>query len=298
MRVTWNSMLDNMLAGMSGSAAAVQKYQTQLATGKRVNKPADDPGAVIRILALRSGIRRAEGYLSNIAQAQEWLTVTEVGLSQGAQVVALAKECAQRGASSVLTQDGRNAIAREVDELLSELLRLSNTRHGDRFVFAGARNTTAPFAFTGVPPSGWTYSGDETGLGWEVEPGAVVNVNTTGEAVFGGGDGAFAVLMRVRDNLRAGDVTALASEDLELLDRAHTRLLSAQADVGARSRGLEDGRNILVRLRQEYHALLAGYEDVDMAEAIMRLQIAETSYAAAQGATARMIRPTLVDLLR
>lgn len=298
MRVTWNSMLDNMLAGMSGAAGNVQKYQTQLATGKRVNKPSDDPAAVIRILALRSGIRRAEGYLTSMAQAQEWLTVTEAGLSRGAAIVAQAKECAQRGASDVLTQAGRDTIARELDELLSELLGVSNTRHVDRYVFAGARNNAAPFAFQGAPPTGYTYSGDETALGWEVEPGAVVNVNTIGGAVFGGADGAFAALIRVRDDLRAGDVPSLGQQDLELLDRAHERLLSAQADVGARARGLDASKDTLTRLRQEYHSLLSGYEDADMAEAIMRLQIAETSYAAAQGATARMIRPTLVDLLR
>lgn len=298
MRVTWNSMLDNMLAGMSGAAGNVQKYQTQLATGKRVNKPSDDPAAVIRILALRSGIRRTEGYLSNMAQAQEWLTVTEVGLSRGAAIVAQAKECVQRGASDVLTQAGRDMIARELDELISELLQVSNTRHVDRHVFGGARNTAPPFALQGDPPVGCAYSGDQTALAWEVEPGVVVNVNTTGEAVFGGDDGAFAVLIRVRDDLRAGNVPSLGLEDVQLLDRAHERLLSAQADVGARARGLDEGRDTLTRLRQEYHSLLSGYEDADMAEAIMRLQIAETSYAAAQGATARMIRPTLVDLLR
>lgn len=298
MRVTLNSMLDNMLAGMSGSAAAMHKYGTQLATGKRVNKPADDPGAVIRILALRSGIRQAEHYLSNMAQAQEWLTVTELGLGRGAGIVAQAKECAQRGASDVLTQDGREAIARELDGLLGELMNLSNTRHGDRYIFAGARNTTRPFAFTGEPAGGWSYSGDETALAWEVEPGVTVNVNTIGEAVFGGADGAFAALLRVRDDLRSGSVTRLSGQDLELLDAAHNRLLAARADLGARSRGLEESQSTLLRLRQEYHALLSGYEDTDMAEAIMRLQIAETSFAAAQGATARMIRPTLVDLLR
>jgi flagellar hook-associated protein 3 FlgL len=291
-------MLDNMMAGMSGSAAAIQKHQTQLATGKRVNRPVDDPGAVVRILSLRSGIRQAEQYLSNMAQAQEWLTVTELGLSRGAGIVAQAKECAQRGASTVLTQDGREAIARELDELLNELLNQANIRHGDRYVFAGTRNTARPYEYVGDPPASWTFSGDETGLAWEVEPGVVVNVSTMGESVFGGGDGAFAVLMRVRDNLRSGNVEALSTSDLVLLERAHSKLLAARADIGAHSRGLEESQSTLMRLRQEYTSLLSGYEDTDMAEAIMRLQIAETSYAAAQGAIARMVRPTLVDLLR
>src|SRR4030042_4796227 len=177
MRVTWGMMVDNLLAGMSGAASRIQRYQTQLATGRRVNQPSDDPIGVIRILALRSGIERAQTYLDNVAQAREWMTVSETALQRAGSVMAQAKECAQRGASGVLTADGRRAIALEVSGLIDELLAVANTSYLGRYVFAGTDNDAAPFALTGEPPTAWTFSGNAEELRWDLEPQTDMVVN-------------------------------------------------------------------------------------------------------------------------
>jgi flagellar hook-associated protein 3 FlgL len=291
-------MVDNLLAGMSGAASRIQRYQTQLATGKRVNQPSDDPIGVIRILALRSGIERAQTYLNNVAQAREWMTVSETALQGASSVLAQAQECAQRGATEVLTEDGRRAIAREVSGLIDELLAVANTNYLGRYVFAGTNNDTAPFALTGEPPTGWTFSGNAGELRWDIEPQTDMVVNSPGEAIFGGAEGPFAALIRLRDDLLAGNVAALTTDDLSLIDSAHTIVLNALGDLGANSRRLDQAGGRLEHLHQAFVESLSGYEDADMAEAIINLQLAESAYGAAQGVAARLVRPTLVDLLR
>lgn len=298
MRVTMGMMVENALAGMNGAAARMQRYQTELATGRRVNRPSDDPGAVTRILALRSGIARAKTYLANVAQAQEWMTATETALQRANEVLAQARDCAQRGASDVVTPEGKLALATEVSGLLEELLALSNSKHLGCYLFAGTANDARPFALTGDPPSGWDFTGNGSEIRWEIEPGADLAVNASGERVFDAANGPFAALIRLRDDLLAGDVESLAGNDLELIDHAQDLVLTALGELGASGRRLEQAKGGLEALRQAFIETLSSYEDSDTAEAVLRLQIAETSYAAAQGVAARLIRSTLVDLLR
>jgi flagellar hook-associated protein 3 FlgL len=295
MRVTWGMMLDNMLAGMSSSSATMIKYQNQLATGKRVLKPSDDPAGVVRILSLRATFDQVETYLSNIAQGQQWLAVTEVGLSRGADITAQALDCARRGASDVLSQTALDTIAAEVSELIDALVSTANSRHVDRYVFAGTSNRDVPFTLVGDPPSDYAYAGDTGQLAWEMEPGAVQRVNVDGESAFGP---AIRALIALRDRLLAGDTEAIATTEMARLDSAHSILLTAVTDVGAKVRRLDESEAGLAAVRHTVYDQLNIYESVDMAEAIMRLQMAEASYSAAQGATARIIRPTLVDLIR
>ena len=89
MRVTWGMMLDNMLSGMNLSSAAMIRYQNQLATGKRVQKPSDDPAGVVRILSLRATLDQVETHLSNITQGQQWLAVTEAALGRDYEITVL-----------------------------------------------------------------------------------------------------------------------------------------------------------------------------------------------------------------
>jgi flagellar hook-associated protein 3 FlgL len=288
-------MLNNMLAGMNSSAQTMIRHQNQLATGKRVQKPSDDPGGVVHILSLRTTLHQVEAHLSNIAQANEWLAISEASLSRAAGIVAQALECAQRGASDVLPQPARNAIAGEVSALLEALLTTANTRHVDRYLFAGTRNRQAPFELTGNPPGAYAFLGNANGLSWEIEPGVVQTVSTDGEAVFGP---AFTALIDLRDNLLAGNTTAISGTDVATLGLAHDRILAAVTDVGARVRRLDESHAGLTAVRHTVFDQLNRYESADMAEAIMRLQMAESAYSAAQGATARIIRSTLVDLIR
>ena len=295
MRITWGMMLNNMLAGMNGSARTMVKFQNQLATGKRVNKPSDDPRSVVRILSLRSTLGMANTHLSNIAQGKEWLTVTEMGLDRAAGIVARAKELATQGANDTLAQHARDAIAAEVSEMIEALLAAANTKHVDRYVFAGTDNRDQPFDLVGTPPTGHSFTGNTGVVSWQIEPGVVHQVNVAGDPLF---TPAFDALISLRDNLLANNPAAISGTDIQQLADAHNVLLTGQTDVGAKYNRLEESHGSLTLLRQTVFEQLNIYESVDMAEAIMRLQMAQSSYYAAQAATARVIRPTLVDLLQ
>jgi len=85
---------------------------------------------------------------------------------------------------------------------------------------------------------------------------------------------------------------------IKTLQDAQNHLLVKTAEIGGRQRRLE-----LLEARYEqdhlnYESMRSDAEDVDMAEVIMYLKMAEAVYQAALSAGARVIQPSLMDFLR
>jgi flagellar hook-associated protein 3 FlgL len=95
-------------------------------------------------------------------------------------------------------------------------------------------------------------------------------------------------------SLSASELTNM----IKPLQDAQNHLLTKTAVIGGRTRRLE-----LLESRYEqdainYQRMKSDAEDVDMAEVIMNLRIAESVLQSAMSAGARAIQPTLMDFLR
>ena len=96
------------------------------------------------------------------------------------------------------------------------------------------------------------------------------------------------------NNWPADEITKIISP----LQNGQTHLLTRTSEIGGRVRRLE-----LLEARYEqdqvnYRQMLSDAEDVDMAEVITNLRMAEAVMQAALSAGARIIQPTLMDFLR
>lgn len=78
MRITNKVMQNNSLRNVNNNKVLQDKLNTQIATGKKVDKPSDDPVVAIRSLRLRSDVSQIDQYLNkNIEDASSWLQLTE-----------------------------------------------------------------------------------------------------------------------------------------------------------------------------------------------------------------------------
>jgi len=132
----------------------------------------------------------------------------------------------------------------------------------------------------------------------------ITNTNENGETVV---RNIFNVLTDLYIGTNGDDSTATPTPPLSAseltkiikpLQDAQNHLLTKTAEVGGRVKRLE-----LLQARYEqdainYERMKSDAEDVDMAEVIMRLRIAESVMQAAMSAGARIIQPTLMDFLR
>lgn len=194
MRISSSQIFNRGLNAILDQQSAVSKSQLQVATGKRILTPADDPGGAKKILDLNETLELTRQYQSNAATATSRLASEDSVLDRVTNVLQRARELAIQGNNSTLTGTDRQAIAAELEERLGELLGLANTRDAnDEYLFAGFSTRTRPFATDGA--GNFIYNGDQGQRELQVGPSYRVADGDSGADVFQtilNGNGTFA----------------------------------------------------------------------------------------------------------
>mgnify|MGYP000848409906 CR=1 FL=1 len=315
MRVTNNTLTNNMLRHLNAGLSRLDRYQQQLASGKRVLKPSDDPAAVINILELRTSLMENNQLLKNVDTAASWLNSTDTVLASISSVLHRAKELTIYAATDTLSSDDRAAIQREMEQLFDNLLQLANSTHNGKYIFAGQKSTTEPFQRVSSDPAdpnyyrivyhGGTAAGDTSALKLEISANAVIDINIIQSRVNADGENEdqlftpiFSVLAQIISDLEQGDVNELGGKYLEALELALDEVLSSRAEVGAKLNRIELAEERLKDLEINLNKLLSNVQDIDVAEKIMDLKSEENAYRIALAVGVRIIQPTLVDFLK
>jgi flagellar hook-associated protein 3 FlgL len=184
MRVSTSQIYSIATLGISQAQNAVTKTQEQMATGKRVLSPADDPVAATTILQLNQELARTEQYKKNIDVADNSLNLEETNLQTVVDLVHRIREIAvSAGNTAVYTAADYDALAAEVDTRINELLNLQNTRNASgQYIFAGYQSGTKPFEGDGG--GNYAYKGDEGQLRLQASSSVSVAVSDSGKKLF------------------------------------------------------------------------------------------------------------------
>ena len=151
----------------------------QIASGKRINKPSDDPTGTSRAMAYKVSIATGEQYLGNIDGAMSAITSAESAMSSVNTALTRVKELAVQAASDGTSDSSREALASEVGQLRDHLLSLANTKVGSSYIFSGYRTDAAAFNATS-----YAYEGDAGSVYVGIGSGVRISQNVTGEAAF------------------------------------------------------------------------------------------------------------------
>ena len=103
MRITNNMLINNMLSNLSTNLNRMSKYQNQLATGKKISLPSDDPIVASRALKLRTDVSEIEQYKRNVDDATSWMEITETTLAQMGEVMHRVRELVVQGSNGTLS---------------------------------------------------------------------------------------------------------------------------------------------------------------------------------------------------
>lgn len=291
-RVTQHAIAQRSLRGLQGNLSQVGRLQDQLSSGKQILRPSDNPSGTSAAMQLRAETRTNQQWSRNADDGIGWLGTIQANLQENLGTVNRARDLVLQGLSTGSTSsESRAAMAAEVDQLREHLLGQANATYLGRPVFGGTTTTATAYDASGA------YTGDSAQVTRTVGQGVSVRVDLTGPEVFGpAGADLFATLSQISDHLR-NDPTAL-SGDLTQLDGVMGGMRTALGDVGARYNRLEAGQAAADNRVGELTNNLAEVESIDLPDTIMRLQLANTAYQAALGATARAVQPSLMDFLR
>ena len=146
MRVTNKLMADTVTGNLFKNIDQFLKTQNILSSGKRINKPSDDPIGMGKVLDYRKTICAIDQYDRNIAHGESWLDLTDSTLNAVGDSLIRAKELALSQANATANADTMKAVAEEVKNIYDHLLQLANTKLGNSYIFAGHKTDTPPFS--------------------------------------------------------------------------------------------------------------------------------------------------------
>ncbi len=137
MRITSSMMTNNILLSINKNRARMSTLEEQLATGKKIQKPSDDPIVAARALKFRTNVSEIKQYKTNTNDALSWLSVTEQAIKNTTDILKRVNELSVQASSDTLTFKNRqNAIA-EIEQLKEQIVNEGNVSYAGRHVFTG-----------------------------------------------------------------------------------------------------------------------------------------------------------------
>jgi flagellar hook-associated protein 3 len=187
LRVTPSIISHNANRNVQLRNTELARLQQQISSGLRISRPADDPFGFSEIGAYRQQLRALQAESSNIDQTQSQLSLSVTQLQDVSNIFVQAKQLALQGVQSV-DQNERNALAIEVDHLISRLLSSANASYGGEYVFSGANTRQKPFEQIESPiPDELPqvrYTGSKIGVETLVSASISVTSRTVGSEIF------------------------------------------------------------------------------------------------------------------
>jgi flagellar hook-associated protein 3 FlgL len=304
MRVTQGMLTGNMLRNLSASYARLGKYQDQLATGKKINRPSDDPVIAMKGMMYRTNLTEVEQYKRNFSEAYSWIENSDAALDKATQALQRIRELVVQASNDTYEASQRESIAQEIQQLTEYLVSIANIKMGDKYLFNGTDTLTQPVDLNAVPPK--LPSSGEVKI--ELSKGIYIPVNVDAKKIFTydtanaqpvKGNGLFSDLellyADLNDPTKSGkDI----NQYLSYIDQHINSLLNARAELGARLNRIELMEERIDQQEVIAHRILSDNEDADIERVITDLKTQESVHRAALGVGARIIQPTLLDFLR
>ncbi len=296
-RITNSMMTNTLLADLQNITDALSHSQAQLSSGKRILQPSDDPFGTNRALAFRADLASNAQYQTNANDGSGWLDAADTALGGISQLIQRARDLVVQGANTSNGAAGNVSIAAEIDQIIESVKTESNTQFAGQYIFAGTKTTTQPFTPGGLD----AYAGNTGVVSRAIGPGVTVPVNVDGASIIGDGSTPGTLLdtlRKVSADLKANDIGALGSTDLQAIDAAVDNVNTVRATVGARADRIQTALSRLQALQQSSTQQLSDTEDADMAEVITTYSQQQAVYQAALQAGAQIIQPSLMDFLQ
>ncbi len=183
MRISTGQIFQNSLNALLDQQSRLMHTQQQIATGKRILSPADDPAGSATLLGLNQSLQLNRQYQDNITSARNQLGQTETTLASVNSVLDRVRELALQANNATLTGPDRRMIAVEMRQNVDALVDLANTQNANgEYLFAGYQGFTRPFSAD--PQQGYVYQGDSGQRFVQIGATRQVAVGFAGSEVF------------------------------------------------------------------------------------------------------------------
>jgi flagellar hook-associated protein 3 FlgL len=311
MRVTDRMLYDRAAADGGLARARMDEATARVSSGAKVVHPGDDPAAAGLVAMERSRVQRLEAIATTAGRASDELAAADGALDTVSSALSRARELAVQLSSSPYSAAERTGAAEEVKGLIQTVVASLNVKVGNRYVFGGSVDDTAPFggivldaanpiAGSLDPALTGAYAGDAAVRQVELAPGVLQDASVRADVAVKGASGGvdvLATLAGLANALLANDPAAVAAA-LDPLAQGTTQVANARGAGGAAMAALDTAVSANRAARDDAKKRISGLADADPVQSMSDLALAQHALEASLTATAQSFRFTLLDKLR
>jgi flagellar hook-associated protein 3 FlgL len=294
--MTSNLMRAQVLQNIAGEQVSSQKNATDL---KGYSKNAEV------LTAMKSAQAKVTGFLEQTTLVSNRLSVQDIGIGQ----VSDATQDARDAIANAIAAGSAETLMQALGGAFGDVVQGLNSKSNGRYVFAGAKSDTLPTTAANMGdltpgPIASLFQNDQYISSNRVDDTTSV---ATGQLADKLGTGVFNAFAQVQAYVDAngpftGKLTQVQSDFLKGLlptfDTVKTGLVTAQAQNGLNQKRFETAQTDLSDQSDTLSTMIGGITDVDMAEAITRLESAKLAVQASAQVFASLQNSSLLDVLR
>ncbi len=307
MKISTSYLFDRSVKQMSTVQSDLAHTQAQVSAGKQVISPSDAPDQAAAIQRLKSVLNHQDSYLKALTTVKARLEGEDSNLQSVSDMLIRAKELAVQSANDTLNPGNRKALAVELKGLRDQMLSLANSRDTNgNYLFGGSRVKQVPFAQDAIGQV--TYKGDQTRMQVRVGEQRTIPLNRSGAETFvpvirtdAAGQSSARSFFGVMDDLIAGvtnsDRTAM-QRGVGEMDNLLNGVSLARANVGTDLNVVEQQTQAIDETKLTLKTTLSNIEDLDMAEAITKMNKQMLSLEASQSSFAKITQLNLFNFIR
>jgi len=295
--MTSNLMRAQVLQNIAGEQVSSQKNATDL---KGYAKNAEV------LTAMKTAQAKVAGFLDQTKLVSNRLDVQDVGIGQ----VSDATQDARDAIANAIAAGSAETLMQQMTGAFGDVIQGLNSKFNGRYVFAGAKADTAATTatkmadLTAAATTASLFQNDQYITSNRIDDTTSVN---TGQLADKLGTGVYGAFQQVQAYVDAngpftGKLTQAQSDFLKgllpVFDGVKTGLITAQAQNGLNQKRFETAQTELSDQSDTLTTMVGGITDVDMAEAITRLESAKLAVQASAQVFASLQNSSLLNVLK
>jgi flagellar hook-associated protein 3 FlgL len=147
------NMVPDMEYDLQQSQQSLAVALQQVTTGLRVNQPSDDPGAAATMTTSLASSATVDQYTQNISSVTSQMQTADSSFSSIVTSLNSAITLGTSGAGATVSTANKQAIASELEGVLSSVVAQGNASYQGVYLFAGSASSTLPLV-----PASTTYT--------------------------------------------------------------------------------------------------------------------------------------------
>lgn len=332
MRVTSAMMSSTYYRNINRNLSKLNDLNIACTTGRKFSRASQDPTGYIKESFYNRQGSRIESYLSNIKTVQSKFECAEGNLQEMNSILKDAGVNLLNAMNGTLNEDNRKILAQQLRDMQDNLIKTANFQFTENYIFGGSNTKTPPLVYDKTANL-LTYNGlnvcDPANLdalkalaaesvhvdiGFVGADGSINAENTMNLALsalnclgYGTSEingetlpnnaitllGDIAVLLE-KDNFQSDDIRP----HYELLQKQQSALLTSIADMGSKTKLLENTHERLADLQLSLTQSLADTSAIDYNTALVEFKTQELVYNVSMQLGANVIPSSLFDFMR